>query len=84
MNNTIILDHICLFTSIDTKYPSSYHDVNILWHFTFYNEWSQYFIHEDNCFGVLLEAFNYTKEEMFIMIRIKRQEVTPNSNLDAI
>jgi hypothetical protein len=31
-----------------------------------------------------LEAFNYTREEMFIMIRIKRQEVTPNSNLDAI
>jgi hypothetical protein len=31
-----------------------------------------------------LEDFNYTREEMFIMTRIERQEVAPNSNLDAI
>jgi hypothetical protein len=84
MNNTIILDHTCLFTYINIEYPSSYHYVSILWHFTFYNEWRQYFIHEDNYFEVLLEDFNYTGEEMFIMIRIERREVAPNSNLDAI
>ncbi len=84
MNNTITHDRTCLFTYIDIEYPSFYHDVNILWHFTFYNGCRQYFIHEDNYFEVLLEDFNFMGEEMFIMIRIGTREVAPNSNLDAI
>jgi len=82
--NTIILDHTSLFIYIDIRYFSSYYDVNILKHYTFYKEWHQYFIHEENYFELLLGDPNYMGEGMFIMKRIGRRELAPNSNLDAI
>ncbi len=84
MNNTIILDHTSLFIYMDIRYFSSCHDVIILKHSTLYKERHQYFIHEENYFELLLGDPNYMGEEMFIMKRIERWELAPNSNLDAI
>jgi hypothetical protein len=72
MNNTFTLDHIGLFIYIDFFYPGFYHDVSILQPFSIYQQWQQYFIHDDEYFEFLLGDPMYMGEEMFIMWRIGR------------
>jgi hypothetical protein len=54
MNNIIILNHHGLFIYIDIGYPSSYHDVNVLWHSIVYKNYCQHFTHGDDYFKYLL------------------------------
>jgi hypothetical protein len=84
MNTKVILDYKGLFIYIDCGYPRSYHDVNILGHFNIYQEWQQYFIHDDEYFEFLLGDPRYMGKKMFIMQRIGRREITPNANMDVM
>lgn len=65
--NTIILDHHGLFIYIEISYHGFYHNVSILQHFNFYNNWCQFFTHVDDYFEYLLGDSICMGEEMFIM-----------------
>jgi hypothetical protein len=58
--------------------------MNILQHSNIYWEWQQYFTHDNEYFEFLLGDLGYTGEEMFIMWKIGRQEITPNVDMDAV
>jgi hypothetical protein len=58
--------------------------VNILQHSSIYQEWWQYFIHDNEYFEFLLGDPRYMGEEMFMMWRIGRHEIIPNANMDAV
>jgi len=78
MNNIVILDHHGLFIYINIGYIGFYHDVMILWHFSVYKNWCQYFIHDDDDFEYLLGNPSYMSEEMFIMQKIGQWELMPD------
>jgi hypothetical protein len=78
MKNTIVFYHHGLFIYIDIGYQGFYHNVIILRHSSVYNNWYQFFTHVDDYFGYLLGNPNYMGEDMFIMHRIERWELTPN------
>jgi hypothetical protein len=47
MNNTVIIDHNGLFIHVDSGYPGSFHDVNILRQSDFHKSWRQFFRKHD-------------------------------------
>jgi len=74
------VDHHELFAYIDIGYPSSYHNVTILWHFNVYKNRCQYFTHGDDYFEYLLGNLGYMGEETFIIQRIKQWELALNAD----
>ncbi len=84
MNNTVVVDHQGLFIYLDCGYLCSYHDVTILCRYKLHKNWHQFFLHGDEYFEYLLGDLGYVGEEMFIMRRIGRHEISPNANKDAI
>jgi hypothetical protein len=84
MNNTIIVDHHKLFIYVDPGYLNSYHDVNILWHSSVYQNWHQHFTHGDEYFEYLLRNLGYMGQEMFIIWRIGQQEFALDANHDVV
>jgi len=42
MNNNVVLDHYELFIDLNSSYPSSFHDVNILHKLDLYKSWYHY------------------------------------------
>ncbi len=68
---------------LDFGYPISYHDVIILRKSKLYQNWHQFFVHDDDYFKYLLRDLDYLGEEMFIT-GIGMCEVGPNVDPNAI
>jgi len=56
-----------LFICLDIRYPSFFHDVNILCELNLYKNWCQCFAHTNEYFEYLLGDLGCMGEEMFFM-----------------
>lgn len=84
MNNTMVVDHHVLFIYLDIKFPSFFHDINILWKSNLFTKYCQVFVHVNKYFECLLENPNYMDERIFMMWHLGRRELVLKHNLDVM
>lgn len=84
MNNIVVIDHDGLFIHVDTSFPGSYHDVNVLRHSPIYQDWQNRFVHSDDYQQYLLGDPGYIGEEMFIMRRLDDREMTEGADVRVV
>ena len=65
-NNIIIADHHGLFILVESGFPRSFHDINILRHIEFYRTWRMHSTHDDNHFKYVLGDPTYQGGDIYI------------------
>lgn len=64
--NTIVVDHDGLIIYLDPGYPGSYHDVTILRQSELYQNWRQYFEHDDDSFEYVMGDRKHISTHFFV------------------
>jgi hypothetical protein len=84
MNNMVIVDHCGLFIYMNVGYPSSFHDVTIMFESNVYKNWRQFFVHTDEYFEYILKDPGYLDEKMFVMFQLGKPKLVHGHDQNVI
>jgi hypothetical protein len=63
----VVMDHYGLFIYLDSMYPTTFHDVNILCKSNILKNWHYFFVNIYEYFEYILKDPSYMSKDMFVM-----------------